>query len=150
MDSQPESSSGVSRRRFVQAAGVAAAGLSGTLAWPASSAAWDHRREGHERAVVPPKPIPGGIQIPGGPQIHVWGPGDPRVTLPFSGAALMGFDVDPTTITDLRGFSALAYHAGSAIGSDGATYNLETDIRAFKGTYVASDGVRRFGKFAFI
>jgi hypothetical protein len=62
----------------------------------------------------------------------------------------MGFDVEPTTITDLRGFSALAYHAGSAIGSDGATYNLETDIRAFKGTYVDSDGVRRFGKFAFI
>jgi hypothetical protein len=100
--------------------------------------------------VVPPKPIPGGIQIPGGPQIHVWQPGDPSVTLPFSGATLTGFDVEPTTITDRRGFSAVAYHAGSAVGSDGATYNLETDIRAFAGSYVASDGVRRFGKFALI
>jgi hypothetical protein len=100
--------------------------------------------------VVPPKPIPGGIQIPGGPQIHVWQPGDPSVTLPFSGATLMGFDVEPTTITDRRGFSAVAYHAGTATGSDGATYNLETDIRAFEGAYVASDGVRRFGKFALI
>jgi len=72
------------------------------------------------------------------------------VTLPFSHATLMGFDVEPGTITDRRGFSAVAYHAGAATGSDGATYNLETDIRAFAGTYVASDGVRRSGKFALI
>jgi hypothetical protein len=100
--------------------------------------------------VVPPKPIPGGIQIPKGPQIHVWQAGDPSVTLPFSGATLMGLDVEPSTITDRSGFSALAYHAGKATGSDGATYNLETDIRAFAGAYVDSDGVRRFGKFALI
>jgi hypothetical protein len=62
----------------------------------------------------------------------------------------MGFDVEPGTITDRRGFSAVAYHAGTATGSDGATYNLETDIRAFAGTYVASDGVRRIGNFALI
>jgi hypothetical protein len=62
----------------------------------------------------------------------------------------MGFDVDPSAITDFRGFSAVAYHAGSATGSDGATYNLETDLRAFKGTYVASDGTRRSGSFGFI
>jgi hypothetical protein len=99
---------------------------------------------------VPPTPIPGGIQIPGGPLIHVWAPGDPSVTLPFSQSTLMGFDVEPSTITDRRGFSAVAYHAGTARGSDGATYNLETDIRAFEGAYVGSDGMRRFGKFAFI
>ena len=79
--------------------------------------------------------IPGGIQIPGGPQIHVWQPGDASVTLPFSHSTRIGFDVDPGTITDRRGFSAVAYHAGTAIGSDGATYNLETDIRAFEGVY---------------
>jgi hypothetical protein len=62
----------------------------------------------------------------------------------------MGFDVDPTTIVDFRGFSAVAFHVGTATGSDGKTYNLETDIRAFDGAYVASDGVRRFGKFAMI
>jgi hypothetical protein len=72
------------------------------------------------------------------------------VTLPFSKATLMGFDVDPTTILDFRGFSAVGFHVGTATGSDGKTYNLETDIRAYKGTYVAADGVSRFGQFAFI
>lgn len=148
MEPQLESPPALSRRRFVQTAAVAAAGVTGSLAWPAGAVAADDGDDRHD--VVPPKPIPGGIQIPGGPQIHVWQPGDPSVTLPFSGATLMGFDVEPTTITDRRGFSAVAYHSGTATGSDGATYNLETDIRAFEGAYVASDGVRRFGKFALI
>jgi hypothetical protein len=72
------------------------------------------------------------------------------VTLPFSGTTLMGFDVEPSTFTDRRGFSAVAFHVGTATGSDGATYNLETDMRAYKGQYVAADGTRRFGTFAFI
>jgi hypothetical protein len=147
MELQLESASALSRRRFVQTAAAAAAGVTGSLAWPAGAAAKD---DGEREAAVPPTPIPGGIQIPNGPQIHVWQPGDPSVTLPFSNSTLMGFDVEPGTITDRRGFSAVAYHAGTATGSDGATYNLETDIRAFEGTYVASDGVRRFGKFALI
>ena len=146
MEPQLESASALNRRRFVQAAAVAAAGVAGPLAWPARSVALND----HQQAVVPPRPLPGGIQIPGGPQIHVWQPGDPSVTLPFSGSTLMGFDVEPGTITDRRGFSAVAYHAGTAIGSDGATYNLETDLRAFQGTYVASDGTLQFGKFALI
>jgi hypothetical protein len=147
MEPQLESASALSRRRFVQASAVAAAGVAGPLAWPARSVASNDEQQ----AVVPPKPLPGGIQLPTpGPQIHVWQPGDPSVTLPFSHSTLMGFDVEPGTITDRRGFSAVAYHAGTAIGSDGVTYNLETDIRAFQGTYVASDGIQRFGKFALI
>lgn len=143
-----ENAAALSRRRFVQATAAIVAGGTASLAWPAGAAAND---DGERRgSVVPPLPIPGGIQIPGGPQIHVWQPGDPTVTLPFSHATLMGFDVEPSTITDRRGFSALAYHAGTATGSDGATYNLETDIRAFKGTYIAADGSHRFGKFALI
>jgi hypothetical protein len=62
----------------------------------------------------------------------------------------MGFDFDPSTITDFRGFSALAYHAGTATGGDGATYNLETHMTVLKGAYVATDGTRRFGTFSFI
>jgi hypothetical protein len=149
MESQLESSPALSRRRFVQTAAVAAAGVTGSLAAPSRGLAHgDHGR--HQQAVVPPMPIPGGIQIPGGPQIHVWAPGDPNVTLPFSGTTLMGFDVDPSTVTDFRGFSAVAFHAGTAIGGDGATYNLETDLRAYKGTYIAADGSHRFASFAFI
>jgi hypothetical protein len=148
MEPQPHTASTLSRRRFVQTAAVAAAGATGSLAGPASGVAW--RGTHHRQAVVPPKPIPGGIQIPDGPQIHVWQAGDPAVTLPFTQSTLMGLDHEPNTITDFRGFSALAYHAGTATGGDGASYNLETDIRAFQGTYVASDGTRRFGKFALI
>ena len=149
MKSSLDSSPALSRRRFVQTAAVAAAGLTGALTEPARGLAkGDHGH--HDHAVAPPNPIPGGIQIPGGPQIHVWAPGDPSVTLPFSGGTLMGLDVDPSTITDFRGFSAVAFHAGTAIGSDGATYNLETDLRAYQGTYIAGDGRRRFASFAFI
>jgi hypothetical protein len=145
---EPAGASALSRRRFVQAAAAAAA--IGPLVGPARGAAFDGKHDDHQRAVVPPTPIPGGIQIPDGPQIHVWAPGDPAVTLPFSGATLMGFDVEPSTFTDRRGFSAVAFHVGTATGSDGATYNLETDMRAYQGAYVAADGTRRFGTFAFI
>jgi hypothetical protein len=83
MESQLESSPALSRRRFVQTAAVAAAGVTGSLAAPSRGLA--HGDPGrHQQAVLPPMPIPGGIQIPGGPQIHVWAPGDPSVTLPFS------------------------------------------------------------------
>jgi len=50
---------------------------------------------------------------------------------------------------DFRGSSALAYHAGTARGSDGQTYNLETDMRAFEGDYVV-DGEERHGAFALV
>ena len=53
-------------------------------------------------------------------------------------------------LTDYAGFSALAFHAGKAIGSDGVRYNLETDMRAYRGRYRASDGTRRRGAFGFV
>lgn len=149
MEPKPQRASTLSRRRFVQTAAVAAAGVTGSLAGPAGSAAHGGAH-GHRQAVVPPKPIPGGITLPDGSTLHVWPAGDPTVTLPFTQSSPLGFDYDPSTITDFRGFSAIAFHAGSAIGSDGATYNLETHMTALKGTYVATDGTRRFGTFSFI
>jgi len=149
MEPASHGASTISRRRFVQVAATAAAGVTGaTLARPARSAA---SCGGHEHDVLAaPKPIPGGVVLPDGTRIHVWPAGDPAVTLPFTGGTLKGFDADPSTITDFRGFSAIAYHVGSAIGSDGATYDLETHMTALQGTYVAADGTRRFGTFAFI
>jgi len=70
--------------------------------------------------------------------------------LPFSGGAPQGLNVEPSTITDFRGATAMAYHVGEAKGSDGNTYNLETDIRAMEGKYVAVDGKTRRGSFALI
>ena len=139
----------MSRRTFVQTATAATAGMTGaTLARPSRAAAWGH--ESDRQAVVPPNPIPGGVTPPNHAQIHVWPAGDPAVTLPFSHGTLKGFDADPSTITDFRGFSALAYHAGTATGSDGSTYNLESHMTVLRGRYIASDGTLRFGTFSFI
>jgi hypothetical protein len=73
----------ISRRRFVQTATAAAAGVTGaTLARTPRAVAWGH--EPHRQAVVPPNPIPGGVTPPNHMQIHLWPAGDPAVTLPFS------------------------------------------------------------------
>lgn len=72
------------------------------------------------------------------------------MTLPFTGIQLMGLDVEPSVITGYKGFTALAFHAGTATGSDGKQYDLETDMRAMEGTYVAEDGSRQRGLFALI
>ena len=82
--------------------------------------------------------------------IHVFAPGPQEVTLPFTGFQLQGLHVEPNTITDFEGITAVAFHVGTATGSDGTSYNLETDMRAYQGTYLAEDGSRRFGTFAFI
>ena len=139
------------RRRFVvgAAGAVAGAGLS-TLARPSSTFAASSRVAAGG-PVTPPNPIPGGAFDVGPPLgvLHVFAPGDPAITLPFTGLTLGGFDVEPGTITDFRGSSAVAFHVGTARGSDGKTYNLETDIRAFEGEYVV-DGVTHRGSFGFV
>jgi len=94
---------------------------------------------------IEPVPIPGGLQIPGGPFIHIFFPG-PEALNPL----FMGIDVEPSVITNFRGFSAIAYLAGTATGNDGKLYNLEADIRVYQGEYVASDGSHHFGTFALI
>jgi hypothetical protein len=135
----------ISRRNLLKYG--ASAGAAATVTPALASAA---HAGGLPRVLPAPKPIPGGIQIPGGPLLHVFLPGPPEVTLPFTGTQLMGLDVEPSVITDYRGFTALAYVAGTATGSDGRQYNLEADMRAMEGTYIATDGSRQRGLFAFI
>jgi hypothetical protein len=144
---EPRGASDLDRRRFLQAAaGAAAAAGAGSLARPESSAA---SVRVHDTGPAP-KPIPGGLQFPDAPFIHVFAPGDPAVTLPFTKTVLQGLDVELTTILDYSGFAAVAYHVGTATGDNGTTYDLETDMRAFQGGYVDSTGTRRDGTFAFI
>jgi hypothetical protein len=88
------------------------------------------------------KPIPGGIQV-GDDFIHVFAPGP--VELGF-----MGENVEPGTITDFNGFSAIAYVAGTATDADGNSYTMFNDIRVYRGTYVSEDGTVLTGTFAFI
>ncbi len=93
-----------------------------------------------------PMPIPGGLQIPGGPFIHIFFPGPEAVNPNL----FMGVNVEPSVIANYRGFAAIAYLGGKATGNDGKTYDLSVDMRAFQGEYVSADGVRRSGTFALI
>jgi len=127
--------------RYGTAAGAAAA-ISPAVSAPASAADTRHA----PRVLPAPTPIPGGLA----PGLHVFAPGPPEVTLPFSSVQLQGLDVEPSVITNYTGTTAMAFHVGSAIGSDGARYNLETDMRAIQGGYIAADGSRRHGTFGFI
>ena len=136
----------ISRRQlFKYGAFTGAAATAGPMLPAMTSAAHAH---GLPRVLPAPKPIPGGIQIPDGPLIHTFLPGPEDVTLPFTGLTLEGLEVEPSVITDYRGFTALAYHVGTATGSDGRQYDLETDVRAMEGSYVAEDGSRKRALFA--
>jgi hypothetical protein len=138
----------VGRRRLL-------VGTAGALAGTAFAASLSHpalaQAQGLASRADPlpaPKPIPGGLPIP--PLIHIFLPGPTNVTLPFSGLQLQGLNVEPSTITDFDGATALAYLVGSATGSDGKRYNLEADLRIFEGTYIGETGARREGTFALI
>jgi hypothetical protein len=102
-----------------------------------------------------PKPIPGGMDLSGfglpPPYdfIHTFVPGPAGQVLPFTGGTLQGLDVERGTVTNFRGSTANAYHVGTAEGSDGRSYNLETDMRVMKGTY-RKGGTEHRGTFAFI
>jgi hypothetical protein len=140
----------LSRRTLVVGAGgaLASAAVARSLAWPTAGGAAVSRAS--RGGVAPaPTPIPGGFQIPGLGTLHVFAPGPTDVTLPFTGLTLGGLDVEASSITDFKGSSAVAFMVGSATGSDGKTYNLETDIRAFEGEYVVGGESHR-GAFAFV
>jgi hypothetical protein len=139
----------LTRRAVVRGAAGAAAGFASTLAVPQAGMAHP-AGHGRGRVSVPPEPIPGGIELSPGQLIHVWAPGPPEVTLPFTGVTLQGLDTEPTTIKDFKGVSAVAFHVGTATAADGTRYDFETDMRAFLGTYVDGTGTRRFGTFGFI
>jgi hypothetical protein len=135
----------ISRRNLIRYGAAAGAATTVGAAMPAAHA----QAHGLPRVLPAPKPIPGGaFDLP--PLLHVFVPGPEGVTLPFTGVPLGGLEVEPSVITDYRGFTALAYHVGTATGSDGRQYDLETDLRAMEGTYVAEDGSRNRGLFAMI
>lgn len=138
----------VDRRRFILSA-AAAAGATASLGWPEAAVA-------SHGPLPAPTPIPGGTDlsgfgfVPPYDFIHTFAPGTAGLVLPFTGVVLEGLDVEPSTITDFKGATALAFHVGKARGSDGQRYNLETDIRVMDGEYVAVDGTKKRGSFALI
>jgi hypothetical protein len=68
---------------------------------------------------------------------------------PFFRIPGMGLDVEPSTMTNFKGFTVFAVLAGQAEGSDGKTYDVEFDLRVMEGEYIAEDGSHQRGTFAF-
>ena len=79
------------------------------------------------------------------PQIHVFAPGP-------TNQGFQGLDVEPSVITNYRGFSAIAYPGGfgTATDNNGNEYDVITDMRVFQGEYLSADGTHHRGTFAFI
>ena len=144
---------GISRRRFIHTAAAGATALAFGSGLSSRALARDDDN-GHDEPLPEPKPIPGEVDLselglePPYDFIHQFSPGPKGVVLPFTKVPLQGLNVEPSMITDFKGATALAYHAGMAKGSDGKTYNLETDFRVMKGEYVSVEGTRRQGTFA--
>ncbi|MFL5824390.1 MAG: hypothetical protein ACJ764_13215 [Solirubrobacteraceae bacterium] len=122
----------VSRRQLLRDGAVVAGGLGGLgLLDPSSALA---------RAGAAPRPIPGGFSksfkpVPKNPFVHVLTPG-------------IGWEM--STITDLKGVVAGSEIRGKAHGSDGTTWDFDTDMRFMHGRYVGFDGRLRHGTFGFI
>ena len=147
---------GFSRRGFLHTAAGATALAFGPGLSLTARAHDDDGHDGHDKPLPAPKPIPGVTDlsglglVPPYDFIHIFAPGPVGIVLPFTQVPLEGLNVEPSTITDFHGATAAAYHIGKARGSDGHTYNLETDLRVMEGKYVAVDGTTRHGSFALI
>lgn len=139
------------RRRLLAGAGAVA--LTGAVGSATPAQAHGGHRHAHRMVLPAPKPIPGGTEV-GLPApydfIHIFLPGPTDATTPFLGLPGEGLDVEPSTITDFRGRTAFAVVSGTARGNDGEMYNVEFDVRAMEGEYIAEDGSQRRGAFAFL
>jgi hypothetical protein len=122
---------GLSRRAFMGAAAAAGASLGSGLAWPAAASAGSF-------SIAPPRPTPATTTV-NGVAFHFvsFGPG-----------------VDPSSITDFKGFAGVAdvRGTGTARNPDGSVETLlfDTDMRFMQGTYVGLDGAVHEATFGFV
>ncbi len=121
-------------RSILFAGGILLASMS-----PSSALDLEH----HDRGRAEPRPIPGGAQIPGGPFIHLFLPGPASI-------GHQGIQVEPSVITDFKGFTAVGFLHGRAHDGHGNPLDMDVDIRVFDGEYIAADGSRNHGTFGFI
>ena len=124
----------LSRRQVLVRGAAVAGGFAGLgLLEPAIALARGHGT---------PNPIPGGLDesfapVPSDPFIHVLAPG-------------LGPQLEMATITDFKGVIGASEIRGSARGSDGSTWDFDTDMRFMQGTYVDRNGQERKGSFGFV
>jgi len=123
----------LSRRRFIRgAAGVAgtAAAFGSGLLRPTLAFAGNPK----------PRPVPGGLDVPGLGHFDVWVPGKGN---------------EPSTITDFRGDVAVADILGTGTGTDNPDdpavgLIFDADMRFMQGEFVALNGKTYEGTFGFI
>ncbi len=137
----------IGRRLLLVGTGAAAAiaGAVGAVGRVKPASATELRR-----AKPAPLPIPGGFDT--GPPVgvvHSFLPGPVGSFTPFFRLPGGGLDVEPSTMTNFKGFTASAVLSGQAEGSDGKTYNVEFDLRVMEGEYIAEDGSHQQGTLAF-
>jgi hypothetical protein len=138
-----------SRRRFIRTAAGATALVAGTGLWfPLAAGAepgGDGQGDDHgRRGPAAPRPIPGTLDVPGLPPLHVdfpWFTPDTPHEL--------------STITDFNGKIAAAEIQGMGTGTDTQNghetrYFFDADMRIMDGVYVGMDGHTRRGTFGFI
>jgi hypothetical protein len=124
---------GFSRRAFIGGAAVAATGasLGGGLLWPTAASA-------AARPIPLPRPTPATTTVN-------------KVAFHF---VPFGPGVDPSSITDFKGFVGVAdvRGTGTARNPDGSVETLlfDTDMRFMKGTYVSLDGEVHEATFGFV
>jgi hypothetical protein len=120
----------VSRRQLLRGGTVAVLAGAGLLDPGAALA----------RARSAPRPIPGGVDstlkpVPKHALAHVLSP---------------GIGSEMSTITDFHGVVAGSEIRGRAHGTDGSTFDFDTDMRFMHGTYVGLDRRVHRGTFGFI
>lgn len=155
------------RRRFLT--GMTAAGAVGATtlvgqtpasAGGKSSGGHGHKGHGPGASVFgkgpAPEPIPATVPTaepgfdppPPFDFIHWLLPGPEGATTQILELPAFGLDVDPSLITNFRGFTAYAVIAGTARGHDGERFDCEFDVRVMRGRYRVDDEEHR-GTFAF-
>jgi hypothetical protein len=134
---RPTRRPGFSRGRFLRGVGGAAGALATAGLWTPALA-----QSAQPASPGAPRPIPTGLQFfgPGTELFHVFPPAS---------------GLENATLTDFVGWVGTADIAGMGAATDTATGQTTqvpwtADMRFMKGTYVAKDGVRREGAFAFV
>ena len=90
---------------------------------------------------IAPVPIPGGDVVPPlGGMIHFFFPGPTSI-------GNDGIDIEPSSLTNFKGFTGVAMLAGTATDANGKSFTLMSDIRVFQGEYVSADGKHHHGTF---
>jgi hypothetical protein len=92
------------------------------------------------RAAGDPNPIPGGLDENFTPVTHD----------PFIHVLPPGIGNEMATITDFKGVVGGSEIRGVAHGSDGTSWDFDTDMRFMQGTFVDVDGRLRTGAFGFV